>query len=38
MTQIIIQTIYDDKLKVYKTFRKDFDSKINELEKERTKI
>ena len=38
MTQSIIQTIYDDKLKVYKMYRKEFETKINELEKERGKI
>ena len=38
MTQTICQTIYDDKLKVYKFFRRDFDLKISECEKERVKI
>jgi len=38
MVQSIKQTIWDDKLRVYKMYRKEFEVRINELEKERSKI
>lgn len=31
-------TIWDDKLKKYKEYRKEFEGQIHDLEKERTKI
>lgn len=38
MTEKISETIVDDKLKVYKGFRKEFEHRLHELEKERAKI
>ena len=34
----IKQTIYDDKLKYYKFYRKDYESKLHDIDKERGKI
>ena len=38
MVEKIIETIWDDKLRVYKAMRKDWEERINELDKERSKI
>ena len=38
MVEKIIETIWDDKLRVYQAVRKDWEDRINELEKERTKL
>lgn len=34
----IKETIWDDKLKKYKEYRREFESQLHDLEKERTKI
>lgn len=38
MVEKIIETIWDDKLRVYKLMRKDWEERLNELDKERAKI
>lgn len=38
MTDRIIQTIWDDKLKVYKNYRRSVENDIRELEKDRQKL
>jgi len=38
MIEVIINTIYDDKLKIYKQCRKDFEYKLGELDKKRQKM
>lgn len=38
MTDKINETIWDDKLRVYKNFRKEYESRLHELEKERSKV
>ena len=38
MYQAITQTIWDDKLRIYKQYRKEHEHKLHELEKERSKI
>ena len=38
MVQAIKQAIWDDKLKVYKMYRKEYDQRLHELEKDRGKI
>lgn len=35
---MIVQAIFDDKLSVYKRFRKEHDTKISELDKDKIKI
>ena len=35
---MIVQAIFDDKLSVYKRYRKEHDTKISELDKEKVKI
>ena len=38
MINYIVKTMWDDKLYQYKKYRREFDSKLNELEKDRVKI
>ena len=38
MANMIVQAIFDDKLSVYKRYRKEHDSKISELDKDKIKI
>ena len=38
MANMIYQAIFDDKLSVYKRLRKEHDTKISELDKEKVKI
>ena len=38
MVKIIKQTIFDDKLRIYKQYRKEFESKLQDLEREKVKI
>jgi hypothetical protein len=35
---MIVQAIFDDKLSIYKRYRREHDSKISELDKEKGKI
>ena len=38
MANMIVQAIFDDKLSVYKRYRKEHDTKISELDKDKVKI
>ena len=38
MVDYIVKTMWDDKLYQYKKYRREYDSKLNELEKDRVKI
>ena len=38
MVKIIKQTIFDDKLKYYKHYRKEYENKLQDLEREKVKI